>query len=566
MIDKIQIVADHIKDKEASVKFKERRFLQWNENYSLYRDKVSTNRLTQRQPVNIPIIRETIQSWIAKIDEAPKLKFETRDNSAADKDGELIFNEIYNYYYDKLKLDILDTTEKKMVGLMGRGFKKIGMSGGEIFIDLIDPYDIEIDPRVNPLDIQSASYLIHTHIYRSLREILANPKYSAESKQELKAFLDTKNGILRAAHDTQSYEMRRQRLELLGVSNFDEFGATDTIIELNESYKLVWNDVDKKFERRLRTIATDSILLDDRNLKEAIGMNKIPIVSWASDPDAVDFWSDGIADSVRTFNKITNMYISQDLENRTYRNFGMYFFNTLNGTFQPRAFDPKPFGMYGVPGNPNDIIKPIEVPALGDTTNQIQWLKDLIQSSVAQTPAERGIKTPGEQTLGQVRLQLDKSQSINEVVSKNYRTAWKELGCMFYEMMEKNSHGTLKLFKKGGNGNYYPKEISPSEWKTPNGYEVVVKTEAEASVADDFDLKKIQYIKNSFMDNPVAIQIAKKKELELLDFTSEEIDAIMNAENPQQPTNVIQKAPSNVNNPQDSVKDTNANIINGMPQ
>ena len=49
---------------------------------TLYRDKVNTNRLTQRQPVNIPIIRETISSWISKIDEAPKLSFETRDRSA----------------------------------------------------------------------------------------------------------------------------------------------------------------------------------------------------------------------------------------------------------------------------------------------------------------------------------------------------------------------------------------------------------------------------------------------------------------------------------------------------
>lgn len=87
-MNNIQLIADHIKEKESSVKFKERRFLQWNENYSLYRDKVNTNRLTQRQPINVPIIRETIQSWISKIDEAPKLKFETRDKSNADKDAD----------------------------------------------------------------------------------------------------------------------------------------------------------------------------------------------------------------------------------------------------------------------------------------------------------------------------------------------------------------------------------------------------------------------------------------------------------------------------------------------
>lgn len=553
-----QIILDHVKDKEESVKFKERRFNQWNESYSLYRDKVNTNRLTQRQPVNVPIIRETIQSWISKIDEAPKLKFETRDRSNKDKDGEIIMNEIYSYYYDKLKLDILDNVEKKIVGLQGRGFKKIGMSNGEIFIDLIDPYDIEIDPRVNPLDIETAKYVKHTHIYRSLKEILANPKYSESAKKELKQYLDTKNGIIKASYDEQSYQLRKQRLENLGVSNFDDYGATDVLIELNESYDLVWNEEQSQFIRHLRIIATDSVVLLDKPLKEAIGMKRIPIITWASDPDATDFWSDGIADSVRTFNKITNMYISQDLENRSYRNFGMYFFNTLNGTFQPRSFEPKPFGMYGVPGNPKDIIQQIEIQPLNDVSNQVTWLKNLIQSSVAQTPMERGIKEAGEQTLGQVQLQLQGSKGMNQVVSKNYRASWKELGNMFYELLKENSHGSLKLYKKGSDGNYYDKEIYPSDWKSPNGYEVKVEVEAEKSVADDFDLKKIQYIKNSFMNNPAAILIAKKKELELLDFSDEDIQTIMAGENQEAPLNSMQEAPSNVNNPQDSIKSTNA--------
>lgn len=553
-----QIIIDHIKDKDESVKFKERRFLQWNENYSLYRDKVNINRLTQRQPVNVPIIRETIQSWISKIDEAPELKFETRDRSNKDKDGEILINSIYEYYYDKLKLDILDNAEKKIVGLQGRGFKKIGMSGREIFIDLIDPYDIEIDPRVNPLDIETATYVIHTHIYRSLKEILANPKYSAEAKKELKTFLDSKDGIIKAATDEQSYQMRKQRLENLGVTNFEEYGATDVMIELNESYRLVWSEEEKKFIRHLRVIATDSVVLLDKPLKEAIGISSIPIVTWASDPDAVDFWSDGIADSVRTFNKITNMYISQDLENRTYRNFGMYFFNTLNGTFQPRAFDPKPFGMYGVPGNPSEIVQQIKIEPLNDVSNQVTWLKNLIQSSVAQTPAERGIKEPGEQTLGQVQLQLQQSKGINQVVSKNYRTAWKELGCLFYELLKANSSGQIKLYKKGGDGNYYSQDVSPTDWISESGYEVIVKTKTEKNMADDFDLKKLQYVKNSFMTNPTAIMIAKRKELELLDFKPDEIESIMQAENPQQPLNTPQDAPSQVNNPQDSIKSTNA--------
>jgi len=557
-MDKQQIVAQHIKDKEDSIKFKERRFQQWNESYSLYRDKININRLTQRQPINIPVIRETIQTWLSKIDEAPKLKFETRDKSNKDKDAEIVMNELYSYYFDRLKLDILDNAEKKIVGLQGRGFKKIGISNGEVFIDLIDPYDIEIDPRVNPLDIETATYVKQTHIYRSLREILSNPKYNGDAKRDLKIYLDSKAGLLKAATDDQSYQLRKERLENLGVSNFDQYQSSDIMVELNESYDLVWHDDVKRFIRHIRVIATDSVLLLDMPLKEAIGIKNIPIVTWASDPDAVDFWSDGIADSVRTINKVINMYFSQDLESRTYRNFGMYFFNTMNGTFQPRAFDPKPFGMYGVPGNPSDIVKQLEIPALNDTNNQISFLKDLVQSSVSQTALERGVKQAGEQTLGQVQLSLQNSSQRNSVVSKNYRKAWKELGFLFYELLKNNKTGVVTLFKKSSDGNYNAKDIFTSDFLTPQGYEIKVEVESEASAADDFDLKKIQYIKNSFATNPVALMIAKKKELELMDWTDDEIASVMAQENPQAPLNTQQDAPSKVNNPQDSVANTNA--------
>jgi hypothetical protein len=561
-MDKAELIARHIKDKDESVKFKDRRYSQWNENYSLYRDKVSINRLTQRQPINIPIIRETIQSWISKIDEAPKLTFEARAKDNKSKDAEIVVNELYKYYYDKLKLEILDNIEKKVVGLQGRGFKKLGFSKGDFFVDLIDPYDIEVDPRVNPLDLESASYVIQTHIYRSLKEILANPNYDADAKKELKVYLDTKDGIIKSKSDTESYNERKSRLENLGVTNFEEYGGSDVMVELNESYKLVWHDDEKygkRFVRHLIITATDSVVLLNKPLKEAIGIDMIPIVTWASDPDAIDFWSDGIADSVRTFNKVTNIYISQDIENRTYRNFGMYFYNTMNGTFQPRAFDAKPFGFYGLPGNPKEILQPIEVPALGDTANQITWLKNLIQSSVAQTPLERGVKEAGEQTLGQVQISLAQSKNINQVVSKNYRKAWKEFGQIFYELLKENSRGQITLYKKGGDGEYYSKDILPSDFIIPKGYEVKVEVEAEKSIADDFDLKKLQYIKNSFANNPQAISLAKRKELEVMNmFKPDEIETIMSLENPQQPLNVMQQAPTKENNPQDNPLQTNA--------
>lgn len=536
-MDTYKLLSEHKKEKEESLDFKKRRFTQWNENYSLYRDRVDTNRLTQRQAINIPIMRETVQTWISKIDEAPELKFKARGRTNKHKTGEIITDELWNYYFNKLKLDILDNVDKKIVGLQGRSFKIVGMNRGEFFVDLVDPYDIEISPRANPLDLNSAQYVIRTHIFKPLREILANEKYDDEGKQILKMYLDTKEGLIKAKEMEDAYLEKMDRLRQLGAENFDDFNASEVVVELNESYKLVWNKEKNQYVRHLIVIAADKSVLYNKPLKTAIGIDRLPIVTWADDPDLNDIWCDGKGDSVRTINKVVNVYISQDLENRTYRNFGMYFFNTLNGTFQPRAFDPKPFGMYGVPGNPAEVLQQVRIEPLNDTMNQISFLKDMIQSSVAQTATERGEQLKSRTTLGEIEMNLQQSQGRNSTSAKQYRRAWREVGELFYELMANNRQSLISLYKKGANGELYEKTIYPSDWIMPEGYECEVLMKSDAQALEQFALQKAQYTLANFQDNPVALKIARRKQLELMDWTTDEIEQAMQFyDQPQMPT------------------------------
>lgn len=525
-----KLIIEHRKEKSESYDFKKRRFPQWNENYALFRDKVATNRLTQRQAINIPIMRETIQTYVAKQDEAPELKFKSRGRTNKHKNGEIIVDELWGYYFDKLKLDILDNVDKKIVGLQGRSFKICGMSKGEFFVDLIDPYDIDISPRANPFDLNSAQYIIRSNIFKPLREVLANAKYDEAGKMVLKQYLDSKEGLIKSSQTQDAYLEKIQRLKDLGAQNYDDFNASEVIVEINESYKMVWDNKANQYVRHLIIIGADKAILYNKPLKEAIGISRLPIVTWADDPDLNDIWCDGKGDSVRTINKVVNMYISQDLENRTYRNFGMYFFNTLNGTFQPRAFDPKPFGMFGVPGNPQDVLKQVEIPALNDTMNQIGFLKDLIQSSVAQTPTERGEQTKSRTTLGEVEINLQQSQGRNTVSAKHYRRAWEEIGEIFYELMSNNTLGSITLYKEGANGELYAKDIYPADWIMPEGYKCQVIMKSESEARDQYLLQQVQYTLQNFANNPIALKIVKRKQLELMDLTSDEIDQIMQIE------------------------------------
>jgi hypothetical protein len=546
------LIAQHQKEKYQSAQFKQRRLEQWNESYTLYRDKVFTNRLTQRQPVNIPIIRDTIQNWMSKVDEPPQLHFETRDRDNKARDQELILNEIWDHAYEYCKLDLLDALDKKVVALQGRSFKYWYFKDGQVKCAIIDPYDIDIDPQVNPLDIETAFYLNHRNIFRPLREILANKTYSAEGKRALKHYLDGRDGLIASSMVEEEVQMRRQRLESLGAHNYDEYRASDVMVELNRSYKLIWDKAQNRFVRHLIIFAMDNVVLYNKPCLEAIGYDGIPISTWASDPDLNDIWSDGIADNVRQMNKVINMYFSQDLENRAFRNFGMYFYNTLDGTFVPRGFDPRPFGFYGVPGNPNEIMTPMKIEPLNDTTNAMEYFKNLIQSSVAQTPTERGVQEKNAATLGEVQLSFQQSQTRNEVVAKQYRKSWQESGKIFYEILNNNVRGRLKLFKKANDGSMYEKNVDRSDWYNPKGYEVKVELKTEKTANDDLELKKLMYVKNSFQMNPVAMKIARRKELDLIGWTEQEIDEVLQAEEQQAQTMMAGPLPEEVTQTDDA--------------
>lgn len=84
-------------------------------------------------------------------------------------------------------------------------------------------------------------------------------------------------------------------------------------------------------------------------LEDIMGINFFPVVTWASDIEALDFWSDGILDIVRPVNKILNVWFSQLVENRTLRNMGMQYYDSTIEDFNPDTYQPMPFGWYPVP-------------------------------------------------------------------------------------------------------------------------------------------------------------------------------------------------------------------------
>ena len=232
-MDQATLITKLNTNKDAAFKFQQRRHSDWNENYTLYRDKVIINRLTQRQSVNIPLIKETLRTILAQTDDAPDLFFEELSN---DKQKEIFLNEYFLKNAQDNKLEIKDIVDKKQEYLYGRTFKKLNVVAGAPYVEILDPYDILVDRYADPADLDTAQFIIHQHIFRTLREIENNSLYDQGAITKLKIFYATEGGLIKSGENAQSLAEKNQRMETMGDVDITNPLLGEVYVELNEHY------------------------------------------------------------------------------------------------------------------------------------------------------------------------------------------------------------------------------------------------------------------------------------------------------------------------------------------
>ena len=126
-------------NKQDGYNYRERRQQDWKENYTLYRDRVTINRLTQRQSVNMPLMKQTIKTLLKDVDDMPVLFFEELDNN---EEKQTFQNEYWKWTADMNNMEIQDIVDKKQVFMFGRSFDQWQIVDGMIKMTIIDPQDI----------------------------------------------------------------------------------------------------------------------------------------------------------------------------------------------------------------------------------------------------------------------------------------------------------------------------------------------------------------------------------------------------------------------------------------
>ena len=520
-------------EKRVARDFQDRRRDDWIENYELYRNKVRVNRLTQRQAVNIPLMKETLKTILAKIDEPPTVDWE---ELSGDESKELIFQEMWNADAERLDFEGIDVQDKKTVLMYGRSFKLLNWTDEGVDVQPLDIYDVVIDPLTLPLDIDSARYLIRQNIFRPLRDILADERYSAEGKSKLKSWLSSKEGFIQSSRNAEEWQKKNERLQAMGVgsSDFPLFAAGDTMVNLSEHFTNVWNTKKEAFEKRVIVYADDMIELANDSLMDLLGIDFWPFSSWAEDIETTDFWSDAVADLVRTPNKVINVWYSQMVENRSLANFNMHWVVPQEG-YTPQTYEPGQGRQLPAPKlqpgqSIRDVIMPVEIKSLEDTLTAIDFIIKMVERGTSATAIEKGTSERKNITLGEVQTLVGKAMERTLAMAKFYRRSWYDLAWKWHALMEANSNKKQTLYKTSASGKVWPKIVYPTDWKSKAGYRPIVRSSSEQEEEKTKGIQRFMFIKGMFPNNPALNRIIQQRSLELVNLTPAELREVEQGE------------------------------------
>jgi len=523
-------------NREEGYKYRFPRQEKWNEIYPLYRDTVKVNRLTQRQSVNLPIMKTIIRTVIANSDDLPVIEFQALDN---DTQAQIFQNEYWKWTLEQNNAEIQDVIDKRQEYLFGRSFDQWQIADGMINFDIIAPDDILVSRYVNPANLHSSRYLIHMHIFKSITELEENEQYDQEAIKDLRRWYGTKMGLIKLSANQQMLTEKNKKMADMGVTDIEHPALGETVVEL--AMHFVYRKEDKEDEQIYLYVEADGMkILLKKKLEDVIGVTKdnywrnhYPYNSWADDIEKQAFWSDGIGDMVLTPQKIANVWFSQMVENRTLKNFNMNVFDSTIEGYSPQTFTPEPFGWYPVPGKPSEVYQQLQVNDLGDTLPEMTFLIQMIEKASGATATQQGATNERQITLGEVKLALSQSQERVKSLSKFYTNVWKQRAEMFLKLIEAGHDklDAIQIYKQGRNTtDLYPRQIAPKDWMSALGYVTKVWSREEKNAQDEQALQKLNAAVASIPSNMKLKDVYDRRLLEYAEVKPDDITAIMEEE------------------------------------
>lgn len=405
--------------------FRRRRLIVIQKNEDLYFGKTNLA-LKERMNVPLPMMPGFVDSLLAKIDDPPKIHFDSIENVRAAKKNTAAWQKDSSAALGKWAMK--DLGVKFLAILSGRGIYKYYASRDPNYksnLEVVDYYDFLCEPNGGG-DLDNHMFQGQENIFKTKHDLIAGAKSGAYNGVMVQRLLNFASSNDFKEVENQ-YEEKQNRMKVLGLDPESNNFVGQQIYSMVE-WVMVSPENGKKYYMLLEP--RSGLWVRFQELKEVFSIDKGPWVSFATHYDPFNFWSQGPADIVRPIAESMNIIFNQYLENRQRRN------------FVTRAYDPEVFPDPSKLKFKADGLVRVKLPSGKSIANSIYEFKvdeiegniDLLAYLNSFVGEKTGI-TPGSQGVAErdkkVGIFFGELQQVADRLglhNKFYTQAWAELG------------------------------------------------------------------------------------------------------------------------------------------
>lgn len=377
----------------------------------------------------IPVMSGFVDTLLSKIDDEMVINFESTKLS-----NKIIFKKIEAAWKDdsaptKGAWAMKDLLAKKTAIFSGRAIYEIYATqdegGYKSCFDLVDTFDFIAEPDGGGVSLDNHIFQGRLNIFRTKEELEAGVKAGYYDALQVQKVITT-TGVKEFKENWDLYQNKEKRYNALhlNISNNNyvgvplyRFAALRQLI--NGTY--YYNFCEANTCEWIRFDTT----------KNVYGTDKSCWVSWATHPDAFNFWSKASVDDVRPIAEALKTIINFMFDEAQKRLWGQRYFDPLMVPDPSQLEWDRPDKIIEmiVPQGKN-ISDGVYQAQLGDNTqvtiNLIDYFRNFLKTESGVTDNTQGEEDT--QTLGIGQINMGQVADRFGLINKFYRHAWAELG------------------------------------------------------------------------------------------------------------------------------------------
>ena len=355
--------------------YKQGKFTNWRANESMYYGQKEVDETT-RANVSLGQMQEFVHTLLSKIDNPLVFKYFKRKNSQLKRVKYL--NSLKESDADIDFWDLKDIVGKKQGIIYGRAvylYYADSINGYKAHLEPIDVYDFLIDSSASGIDIESAMYMGHWGVVKTIKDLKDGVKSKLYNKLAVKEITESGGNSNENNQEETNKQQRSYDTEATGKkeeNNANKFKFWQWITTYEgERYYLLMNNSGKWIRCELLT--------------DMFTSNMFPYWSWACFPDLTEFWTPSYCDYIREIIAAQEVSINQMLDNAEAINKPQKIVRVRAIEDMSKIVKYKKDGIIPVKGDVSvrDAVQFVEVPSINTPMlvfDKLQYIKDRASS------------------------------------------------------------------------------------------------------------------------------------------------------------------------------------------